>query len=281
MQIRRARRTPKQGPLVYYRAALTPVAQLAPLALAFLAALVTLSLLAAVVALAVAEALVFALLPRWSVFQRAIDRRVEEEARAAAAAERASLFAQMTELHASELAELERLTADVRADWAVEPVGGPYATPVDRVLDLERLLASYVRIALGYRRSVECFSIERKLPLDEQSARLAAMPVPERGPSSDWIARRRTVLALRQGTWARASEEREAMLHALATIAEVIRWVHDLRGVPADDPGRGESDRVLAGCAAALAELRCPDADVAIDFPVLSTSSAPAATVLC
>lgn len=66
------------------------------------------------------------------------------------------------------------------------------------------------------------------------------------------------------------------MLHALATIAEVIRWVHDLRGVPADDPGRSESDRVLAGCAAALAEVRCPDSDLAIEFPLLSAAASAA-----
>jgi hypothetical protein len=285
MHVRRASRSPKHALLVYHRAALTHVAQVAPFAITAAVALLTLSLVFAALALAFGEVALVLIAPRSRAFQASVDERLEREDRAVAAAARAHLLARMSDVHVSELGELEGLAAEIRTRGPLEPLDST-ERGIERVLGIERLLVGYVRLAIAHRRNAETFSNERWLKLSAHGARLETPPIPQDIPGADWIARRRSILEIRRATWIRANQERETMQHTLAAIADIIRWVHELSAVPSDDPGRASLDTVLTSSAAALSEIHGLDEDVVVDagffdvIPEENTANRPSSAPL-
>jgi hypothetical protein len=248
---------------------------MAPVAFGAAIALVTLSFAFGVVALILAETVMLVLVPKTTTFRAHIDERIDAEARTAAADSRVHLLARMADGHAAELSELERLVSAIRAHGPFEPVESADRS-VERALALERLLESYARLAVAHRRSVAAFPMNRWPVLEAEEAELAAMS--SNGDHlHDWIARRRSMLAIRRATWVRAREDREAIQHALRMIADVIAWVHELCAVPHDDPGRIALDHVLASCATALRDVRRLEADVSFDAKVFDDLVAPRA----
>jgi hypothetical protein len=236
---------------------------------ALAAALLSLSIVVAVVALVLAEALLVLAMPRSVLFQERVDHRIEEHARAAAAGVRASLLARMSEPHVRELGELELLTSGTRMRWTTDTTEPP-EMGVERVLAVDRLLATYVRLAIAHRRNADAFSCERWVALDEHAARLGKLQEQDSGTGSEalasrWLAHRRSVLVMRQATWERARQDRQAMVHALAVIGEVVRFVHDVSALPIDDRARAEVDHVLESCVFELASVGHLADEVAID----------------
>jgi len=272
----------KHSPLVYHRAALTHVGQAVAVAFTAMIALFTLSVAFASVAFVLTEAVLIVLVPKTRSFRAHVDQQIEIEAHAASIGARARLIARMSDVHAAELNELERLAADIRARGllAMEPIEST-ERGVERVLDVERLLLSYVRLSVAHRRSVETFSTERGRALEGQLAHLTHLAEATTGAKHvrEWVARRRAMLTIRRETWLRATDDRETIQHALATIGDTIRWMHELCAVPAEDPGRAALDDVLAGCTAALATVRRLESDLAVDETFFEAVAAPKAPV--
>jgi hypothetical protein len=258
---------PARPPLYYHRAALTHVTQLAVLAFTMATALITFSIALAAVALLLGETVIVAFVPRLAPFRASIDRELAREGRDAAALAHAALLANMRDAHATELMYLERLATDVHAAWTYEPSD----VAVDRVLGLDGLLGSYVRLAIAYHRNTVAFTAEGWAALEAEAARLAELP---RADSDEWIARRRAVLDMRRAAWMRAGADRELLVHALGTIGEVMRFVHDLAATTHHDPGRADLDRVLAECTGALDRVRRLEADVPVDCAIEAVTHA-------
>jgi hypothetical protein len=270
--IRRHTTKPKHAPAVYRRAAVTHFAQLIPVTLAIGLALVTLSLMATLAVLAFTELLLILVAPHFNAFQRSVDARFEQADRAAAIVARATLLSRLSEHQRVEFEELERLTLEVRersrltahADAAPE-------LAIERWLGLDRLLVSYVRLAVAHRRNAESFGVEKRAALEAQLTRLDAVrPSSTRACAS--VERQRGILAARERTWARARDEREVFAHELATIANVIRWVHELCALVPRSTTEAEIDEVLATVEsehAALADSIRDDETDAIDPRVL------------
>jgi hypothetical protein len=134
-------------------------------------------------------------------------------------------------------------------------------------MSVERLLLSYVRLAIAHRRNVESFGLEARLALEAHAVRVDALPEPTDARAYEWLARRRDMLARRKAAWAAAEAEREAIGQALATIADVIRWMHEVgASTSADDV---EIDRVLSSCLGALAKAPRADVEAVIESNVL------------
>jgi hypothetical protein len=268
MHRRRVPRDSKRPALVYHRAALTHPSQIVPLALAFGLALATMSLLVALLTLMLGELMLVVLVPRSSLFRESVDLRFDRMMRAAAGDACASLLAKMSDTHVRELIELEQLASEIRERGVAGSRGAPELA-IERSVGIERLLVSYVRLAIAHRRSIESFRPERKAALDDEAALLAQVRVAPDAPAAEWMARRRAIVEKRRATWTRASDDRDAIAQELATIAGVLRWVHELCFVAPDDPGRQEIDETLASCVDALAEPARLEDDDPIDPNVL------------
>lgn len=274
MVIRRATTKPKHTPAVYRRAAVTHFAQLIPVTLAIGLALVTLSLMMTMAVLLCAELVLIVIAPHFKVFQRSVDARFEQAERAAAIVARSALLSRLSEHQRQEFEELERLTLEVRDRSRLSRDGGAAAPElaIERWLGLDRLLVSYVRLAVAHRRNAESFGAEKRAALEAQLTRLdnARATVGSRAHAS--VERQRAILEARERTWVRAREERDVFFHELATIASVIRWVHELCALVPRASTEAEIDEVIAAVEAehtALADAIRDDDTEAIDPRVL------------
>jgi hypothetical protein len=236
---------------IYCRAAITHLTQMLVLVVAINLALLTMSVLVAVIAWVVAEAALITVLPRSARFRASVDESFSLAARVAAAERRNAWLARMSDPHLEEFNELEALAEECELVMAGARSGSEVG--VERTFSLQQLLVSYVRLAITHRRLIESFEAQGRAALDERGARLASIQAPSGSPASEWVTRRRALLEKRHRTWARVAEECEAIAQQLATIADALRWAHELCAVGPEDRDRAEIDETLASCAAALA----------------------------
>jgi hypothetical protein len=257
--------------LLYHRAVFSHVVQIAPVALGFAALLVTLNGFVGLLALAIAEVAVVVLAPRSARFRRSIDQRIVRRRQREAANARLFLLAEMNPLHAKELVEIERLAWETRDRASLSlPASSSAASSsatemiVDRSLTIEKLVAAYVRLAIAQRNRRCTFSAERRKQLDLEVAAMAIASAT--APANDeWTARRRAILELREATWRTAADEDRMITEALATIANIVRWVHEVHSTSLAEGGSSffssssssssssasppsDVDRVLEGC---------------------------------
>jgi hypothetical protein len=209
----------KHGAWTYRRHALTHQINILSLALPGIAAFVTASFVILVVALVLVQVCVLAALPRFTWFRRQVDEQIDGAARAAAATERAVLMSRMLQHHRVELEELERLAAAVRSRSAT--------TAADDWAGLERLLTVYVRVAIAFRTSAEAFRPGDRAQLEAAEGHLCTALATTSGASRPWIERRLAVVRSRVLTCSSALSAQGVMAQELATIAELVRWIHD------------------------------------------------------
>lgn len=256
----------------YHCAALAHYSVLLPIALG--GALSALSWTLAVATFLVGELVLVGALPRSGAFRKGVDGQSE---RRAAVTMRAHALGRMGVVHTAELAQLEYLAACIRRrceHGGAAPLAAPDPA-VERWLGLDRLLALYVNLAIAHRFNVEAFRAEDRAALEVENEHLNTLAGARRGPSEVWIERRRSVLQRRHETWVRATEERDLIVHALATIAGVIRWMHELCLVVLSDSVRSEVEDVLASWESNGAALRevstlCRADEHAVDPHVLA-----------
>jgi hypothetical protein len=151
-------------------------------------------------------------------FRRLVDGRV-------ATARRAELVARMDECHRRELQSLERLAREVRDN--VRSRGAAAVLACEDCLGLDRLLASYVRLALQHKAGKDALDAADRRTLAAEMSTLEHAP---RGSSERLrrLEQRRLALAQERAAWLeRAEENVQTMAHHLATIGDLIRLMHD------------------------------------------------------
>lgn len=228
----------------YRRHALVHGAQAFVIAVPAILALLTLSIVLPLVVLVAAELSVLLALPRVSWFRAEIDERIERSARIHASASRARLLGRMSPEHRSELEYLERLGAQIRERGEAFDDGSD--TVVDGWLGLERLLALYVRLAIAHRASADSFRAVDRTQLDAHIGKLRALQEVASDPSREWIDRRLAILQRRAEAWDRARIEQELLTHQLATIGELVRWMHEQCATSQTESVRVELEDMLA-----------------------------------
>jgi hypothetical protein len=194
-------------------------------------------------------------LPRFRSFRKMVDARAE---RAAAVAVRAGMLARMSPFHRAELAQLERLALAVR-----DSCGRRDACPLaareraaEDWLELERLLALYMQLAIVHLRNAEVFRAEHRTALEIESEQVKRIAYLRRGPADAWLERRCAVLQRRRETWAQATYEGDVLLQELGTISDVVWWMYELCALAPGDVVRSEVEDVLASWESNGATLR-------------------------
>ncbi len=257
MPASRALSSSKQTHLTYHVAALTHWSALLPVGAGVAAALATWSVWLAATAFVLGDLLLIGILPRVTAFRRSIDVRFE---RLAAGKERVRVLGHMMSVHRDELERLERLSSAVRERCGGarpnEAPAGAQDPSVERWLGLEKLVAMYAEIAVTYRCNAMAFRPEDQANMDAELLYVEGLARLRHGRSDAWIDRRRAIVRRRQETWARAAEERDLMVHSLATIGGVIRWMHELCTVAMGDAARLAVEEVLASWESNAATLR-------------------------
>lgn len=240
----------KQTIWTYRRHALTHYVQGA-IALPILGfAVLTSSILWALGLLAVEELLVLALLPRFEAFRRYVDDRMHETACVRAAFTRVALLAQISDEHRRELEQLEDLVARVRA------LGGLDDAASHEWLGLDGLLASYVRLAIAHRASEMSFRATEDGKLALKIAELEIVRTTRTGDARAWADRRLALLYDRRTTLQRAREDRALLTEQIATIGELVRWVHEEVARARCADVREEVTERLAECVRSASTLR-------------------------
>jgi hypothetical protein len=196
--------------------------------------------------LATGEAFVLLALPRFSRFQRAVDLSLERIERAKAAVLRSTLIARMSDEHRMELEHLERLVARIRAQSS--PNGEIDGSLDDDWPGLGRLLSTYVRLAIAHRAAGELFPLMERQRLEIEAAYLETSF--QQATADDvraWVAKRAEIVRNRLNVCEQSRAEREIVGHQLATISELIRWMHEESSRPDTATHRTELEEALRG----------------------------------
>lgn len=216
-------RKPSVSPSVWFyrRQLLTSPAHALVVLLPVTLWLFTLNLGVALAAFVIIEGLMFAVAPYVPAARRAIDARVDQQAREAAAATRAQLLSRMSEEHRRTFGELETTASLIRRS-----VGG--GTPVGDCLGLESLLAAYVRLAVAHRAACESLPASDAVRrFENELAILEARPRDASPATQTSIDRRVAVLRARFEAQRAARDEQAALQCDLATIADTVGWMRE------------------------------------------------------
>ena len=172
----------------------------------------------------VLELLFLSLVPTVGLFRRLVGASVESAERAAQLKARDELVAQMGPGHKDELARLDALIKKTRdnAQRKATAVG-----LTDDFLGLDRLTASYIRLAIAHRVSEECLSMTNRVALAATIRSLEAVQasVPDR--TRRLVQRRLSIAHQRAQCWDRTRDHVVAISHQLATILELVHLMHD------------------------------------------------------
>jgi hypothetical protein len=170
------------------------------------------------------ELIFLCMVPVVGTFRRMVARSVETAERAAAQKAREEQIAQMGPVHRDELGRLEALIRRTRdnAQRKASAVG-----LIDDFLGLDRLTASYIRLAIAHKTSEECLSMTNRMALAEtiRSLESAQTVLPER--TRRLVQRRLSIAHQRAQCWDRTRDHVVAIAHQLATILELVHLMHD------------------------------------------------------
>lgn len=232
--------------------------------LAFLAALAlfmgSLGLLLAAVAFA---AVLVGGVARLPAFRRRVDRRVDELEAAKAAEQREADLARMSASHAREVHALEALIARSRGSAARRGAGErALAAPQ---LDVDRMVAAYVRLAITHRALSDVLVTNYRPDLEAELERLSAAVGGDVAPAlAHLIDQRARLVRLRLEHVRRVEEAVKAAAEQLATIAETVELIAARTISPVGEavtaPELEPSLEALEAAEEAVAELSAPAA---------------------
>lgn len=173
----------------------------------------------------VVELLVLAVVPRTNIFRRHVDETIREIDRATAAKARELLMLQMTDGHRQELERLEFLVDGIRENTRRH--GGTVRLALDEHLGLGRLTASYIQLSISYKEKTTSLAMMDRQRLLENIETLQAIDGAARSPRMRRLVQRRLSIAQRHlEHWDRTREQLEWIAHQLATITELIQFLH-------------------------------------------------------
>jgi hypothetical protein len=199
------------------------------------------SILVMLLVFAGAEVLLLGIVLHMRVFRRYVDERLDQVERARAAEQRASLLLQMGDEHRRELLRLESIIDRIRD--ATRPHGTAAQIAVD---ECQRLIASYVRLAIVYNASRDCLASVDRRALEEDARTLEAVRFSQNRQTRALAQRRLLIARKRIERWDRSREALESIAHQLALVGELVQLTHERLAAPADPvEGTGEIDRVV------------------------------------
>lgn len=186
------------------------------------------SVMVAVIVLAVAEALMMSTLPNVPAFRRYVDRQLEQVERAAAARERSALLLQMGHEYRDGLERLESIIDRIRD--AVSPHGNA----IGEWLDLGRLTASYVRLAIAHEKGRACLATTHRPGLDDEIHVLEALRRSGSERTRALMDQRVAIARRRADRWDRSQDDLRAIEHQLAMIGELVHLRYEQWAAPVD-----------------------------------------------
>lgn len=193
----------------------------------------------------VVETVVLGLFPRTRWLRNGVDEQLRSRERTEAGQVRAALAAHMDPPRRQELVELERRVDTIRSNARRQ--GRPDDPLMEEFLGLDRLLGSFVRLAVVHRATRESLALTDRQGLVHEIEHLEKEL--ERAGSKrlrNAVARQLGLARRRLACFDRNQQRLEAMDHQLGSIAEMIRLVHDQSLVLLDSERAADLvDRVL------------------------------------
>jgi hypothetical protein len=172
------------------------------------------------------EGVVLGWLPTTRWVRRSVDDQLCRRERTEASQVRAALAAHMDPACRQELVELERRVDTIRTN--VRQRGHDSDPLLDEFIGLDRLLGSYVRLAVMSRVTSESLALTDRDALVAQRERLADELVRTKGAQLRRAITRQMGLVGRRITCHDRNRQRLRTIdHQLSTIAEMVRLVHD------------------------------------------------------
>lgn len=237
----------------YHQAVLAHWSAILPLLVG--AGLAMLSIAFALGAALLGEVILLAALPLLPSFRKGVDDRL---ARHEAATVRAGLLKRMSAHHRGELAQIEQLATEIRKRCGYREEGSLAAPDlaVDRWLELEKLLALYVQLAVAHRDIADSFRAQDRATLDVEIEEMKALASERRGPRSTRLERRSAILERRRETWRHAARESDLIVQELSTIVNLLRWMQEVCTVGSGGSVHAEFEEALAAWESNGATLR-------------------------
>lgn len=171
------------------------------------------------------EGVVLGLLPGTRWVRRTVDDQLRQRERTEASQVRAALAAHMDPVRRQELVELERRVDTIRANIRRQGQDDPL---LEELFGLERLLGSFVRLAVMQRAAAESLALTDREALVQH---VEALDDELRAARSNGlraaVARRRALVERRLECYDRNRQRLMTMDHQLSSIAEMVRLVHD------------------------------------------------------
>jgi hypothetical protein len=169
-----------------------------------------------------AELVFFCLAPRSEWLRRCLDEGFEDAAQACARRARQALIAKMADGHRDELVRIEGLIQKIHEIEAgrTEPV------PFAEELDLSRVPASYIRLALAHKACEDALSLVEQKPtrIVIRSLEAAQTTATERVRAA--IRERLSIAYQRAEHEAQVRESLEAIGHQLAALVDLVHLRH-------------------------------------------------------
>lgn len=226
-------RGPRRSRAVYLRHALTHPYNLPLFVLALATGMLSSNGLLVSIALSL-ELAALTLLPGLPTFQRRVEEEIALVEQAEAARTRAILLMQMDAMHREELERLEGVVDKIRDN--VRKSGASAEILVEGFLGLDRLMKTYVCLAIAHRANKEILMATNRQGLADRILSLEALEtsrlVSER--VRGLIARRLAIARRRAERWDKTQDELDAISHQLATVSELIHLVHEQSVNPSD-----------------------------------------------
>ncbi len=193
----------------------------------------------------VVETSLLGVLPRMRWLRASVDEQMRSRERTEAGQVRAALAAHMDPPRRQELVELERRVDTIRANARRQGRGDDPL--LEEFIGLDRLLGSFVRLAVVHRATRETLALTdrnallREIESLDQELHGATSKAVQRA-----VARQLGLARRRLGYFDRNVQRLVAMDHQLGSIAEMVRLVHDQSLALLDSERASELvDRVL------------------------------------
>ncbi|HET6611988.1 MAG TPA: hypothetical protein VFG83_08375 [Kofleriaceae bacterium] len=218
----------------------------------------------------VAELVVLGTVPRAGAFRKHVNGQIAQDEREAALRTRETLLLQMNDTHRQEYERLECLVERVRTNAA--HYGDAAALVLNDSLGLDRLLMSYIRLAIAHKVGKEALALTNRKELFDKIQSLEDSRLTSSSRRLRTLEERRLFIAQQRLKRCDRNRERlQVISQQLATINDLIHMVHEQSMTPVDSSQvTDEIDQLILsieeneGTLRELSEI-CHDGDALMD----------------
>lgn len=181
----------------------------------------------------VAELVVIGTVPRAGVFRRHVDHLIAQDEREQALRTRETLLLQMNDTHRQEYERLECLVERVRNN--ATHYGDAAALVLNDSLGLDRLLMSYIRLAIAHKVGKEALALTNRKELFDKIQSLEDSRLSSSSQRLRTLEERRLFIAQKRLQRCDRNRERlQVISQQLATINDLVHMVHEQSMTPVD-----------------------------------------------